>query len=215
MAGYARAIRVFVVEDDARVREAVAGVIARATELTLAGTASSLNEAREHLLPSGDCDVALIDLGLGDGSGVDVIRELSAQHPAVASVAFTVFADRATVLRTITAGARGYLLKDASVESLRARLVEAATGRAPLSPEAARFLVDALARQRGAAFCSLTARERDVANHLAEGATYAKVAEALGLSLATVQTHVKSIYGKLGVHTKSELVALAHRGGDR
>ncbi|MBX3186149.1 MAG: response regulator transcription factor [Labilithrix sp.] len=157
-------------------------------------------------------DAALVDLGLPDGSGVDVIRTLCRAVPGCSVVVFTIFAEADRIFEALRAGAAGYLLKLTPPERLRAALEEAVAGGAPMSPAIARLVVSSFAASEPGSD-ALTEREREVLALLARGLTYPDVARILAIGLGTVQCHVRNIYGKLEVSSKAEATAIAIRLG--
>jgi DNA-binding NarL/FixJ family response regulator len=125
----------------------------------------------------------------------------------------TVFGDEAHVVAAIEAGALGYLLKDASADSIGRAIDEMLAGGSPMSPPVARYLLQHFARnaepapaERSEETASLSAREREVLTYIVKGFSYAEIARLLTLSTHTVATHVRRIYGKLEVHSRGEAV---------
>jgi len=213
-------IRVIVIEDDARLRARITDVLLKAEPpILVCGDYGSAKEANAGLDdPSLDFDVALVDLRLPDGSGVDLLRKIRATRPKADPVVITVLDDANTVLGAIRAGARGYVLKDWSDTQIVSSVRDVVAGGAPMSPRIARLVLSSvhvapLAGQEAEASPSLTDRERDVLDLLCEGRTYRETGTALGITVGTVQTHVKAIYGKLEVESKAELTAAAFRLG--
>jgi two-component system nitrate/nitrite response regulator NarL len=210
-----QALRTLVVEDDDAVREAVASTLKKAAgAISLVAVCGSAREAIAFVESAPVLDVALVDLALGDGSGIDVIRVVRRVFPQAAAVALTVFDDTETVMRAIRAGARGYLLKDTAPERLVASVIDAGRGGAPMTPSVARCVMDDLrVTSPQDAPIALSARELEVLSLLCEGRSYAEIATALGMAIGTVQTHVKSVYGQLEVSSKAEAAAVAFRRG--
>jgi DNA-binding NarL/FixJ family response regulator len=206
------AIRLLILEDDNTVRNALKELAAESRAFDTVSIASSTAEARE-LIKKQRFDIALVDLGLPDGSGVDVIADLKRAQPEASAVVFTIFDDAPNVLAAVRAGARGYLLKSTPPGQLITRLLEAAAGHSPMSSAAARHLVDALAPPEADKVASLTGREKEVLSVLARGYSYQETAKLLSIGLGTVQGHVKVIYEKLDVTTKAEAAAIAVRLG--
>lgn len=199
--------RILLVEDD----HALASSFSRALGVRSAGAwqvqhASSVSEARA-LGRSAAFELAIVDLGLPDGSGIDLIRELTTER--LRAVAFTIFDDRARVLGALRAGAIGYLLKDEPAERVITQVEECLSGHFPVSSRVARYLLE-LCRPADLE-SPLTARERDVLSCLERGDSYAECAKHLGITLGTVQTHVKSLYRKLEVSSRAEATAWAVR----
>jgi DNA-binding NarL/FixJ family response regulator len=197
---------VVLVEDDDATRARLARAVTRDAGLRLVATAASCREAREQLervVP----DVLLVDLGLPDGSGIELIREVKSRAATTEAMVITVFGDEQHVVAAIEAGASGYVLKDGAdgyvAESIRALL----NGGSPISPAIARHL---LRRFRAPAATTelpgLTEREQEVLALLVKGFTFHEIGELLGISAHTVTTHVKHIYGKLEVRSRAEAV---------
>lgn len=206
-------MQAWVVEDDPWVQSSVLGAL-RADDRITAIACATVAEANRALDEGQPCDVALVDLGLPDGSGLEVLRRLAVERPAAACVAFTVFDDEETVLAALRAGARGYLLKSTPMSELPALLREAQGGGAPMTPVVARLVLDALVpAPQPSDDGPLSPREREVLRLLARGHTYAAAGQALGIGLGTVQGHVKSIYHKLQVASKAEAALAAVRLG--
>jgi len=212
-------LRVGVVEDDAASRSTFVAMIGAQPDLALAMVAASRAEALA-LLPQAPMDVLLVDLGLPDGSGLDVIRATRAQWPGCSVLVSTIFGDEAHVLRSIEAGAMGYLLKDVSAGELAEEIRNLHAGGSPISPMVARKIlmraVAAAAPQPAPSpspAVALSAREREVLQLVSKGFTTDEAAAALGVSGTTVLTFVRRIYAKLQVSTRAEAIAVAHRHG--
>ena len=161
--------------------------------------------------------LALIDLGLPDGSGIELIRELREQHPSVQVVVATVFDDDHHLVEAMAAGAHGYLLKDRPSEELVTQLRKIDSGEPAISPSVARRILDLfrtharfLAERKGECH-SLTPRETEVLQLIGRGLTLPEAGAALGMSSQTVATHVKSIYRKLGIRSRAEAAREAVR----
>jgi DNA-binding NarL/FixJ family response regulator len=165
-----------------------------------------------QLISGAPPDVALVDLGLPDVSGVVVIAALRRGAPRCVPLAFTVFDDAPTILAALRAGARGYLLKGTPSDRIVPLIREALAGGLPLSPSVASLLVANMLEPR-ATEQSLTERETELLALLARGTTYAACASVLGIGVGTVQSYVKSIYGKLEVSSKAEAAVAAVRLG--
>jgi DNA-binding NarL/FixJ family response regulator len=205
-----------IVEDDGDLRQSLARALGRAPqEVRVAAAVGSAAAARRALAGGLPVDVALVDLGLPDEPGSEVVAHLRRARPDAVAVAFTVHDDPPTVIGALRAGARGYLLKSASPAQLLAALRDARAGGAPMTPSIARLVVEEIARTppRPEPDGALTERERQVLALLGRGHTYADAAHALGIGLGTLQTYVKAIYGKLEVASKAEAAVVAARRG--
>ena len=200
---------VVLVEDDQRTRERLARVIEGHPQLRLLGTAGSCDEARQ-LLARTTPKVLITDLGLPDGSGVELIREARARDAGVLALVITVFGDEPHVVAAIEAGAMGYLLKDGTADYIGASILEMIAGGSPISPPIARHLLRRFraphAPPTGAAATRLSEREHAVLTLIVKGFSYAEIANLLNISAHTVTTHVRGIYRKLEVHSRGEAV---------
>ena len=205
-------ISVIVVEDQARLRSGL-GVLIDATEtFRTIGAFVSIEEALAAALPSAPA-IALVDIGLPGMSGIEGLPHLLQRYPALQVLMLTVQDGDDAVFDAICAGASGYLLKDTPPDRLVGALRELHGGGAPMSPAIARKVLATFRRTTGvvAPEHDLSPRELDVLRLLAEGHSYKTAAVALELSLDTVRTHVRRIYEKLHVHSKSEAVTKAIR----
>lgn len=193
------------VDDDPAVLAFFTAVISRDAGLAVAFAAPTLAAAR-LALEQASPGLCLVDLGLPDGSGIDLVRELKASGGTRVLVT-TVFGDRATVIAALKAGADGYILKTTRADDMLVHIRQTLDGFTPISPQVATFLLDVLrpeARAEAADGEALTARELEVLSIFSRGLTYEETASALGISPNTVRDFVKKIYAKLKVHSRSE-----------
>ena len=206
--------RVAIIEDDPILREELALIVGLAPDLEVVGVADGLERGR--VLLTQEIDVLLIDLALSDGSGIDLIRETSARAPKVRIIVISVFGDARSVVQSIEAGANGYLLKGAEPAEAANAIRTVLDGGAPISPSVAGHI---LARMRNRESTptdggpSLSPKEVAVLTDLAKGFRYKEVARLQGISPNTVGDHVKSIYRKLAVSSRSEAVFEAVQAG--
>jgi DNA-binding NarL/FixJ family response regulator len=212
-------VSVILVEDEPSTQDHLARVIESSPSLKLLGVASTVQDAYSLLFMTNP-DVALIDLGLPDSSGIGVIEWLSKYKPETESLVITAFGDEDHVVRSIEAGASGYLLKDYSNEELVEHILEVANGGSPISPLIARQLLFKMQSDRPFDTNTLhrsdqdgsqksgriTDRELKVIQQVARGFNAQEIALQMGISSHTVATHVKRIYKKLHVHSRSEAV---------
>jgi DNA-binding NarL/FixJ family response regulator len=214
-------ISVFLVEDDAAMCEAFERMVNAHPQLTLVGVATTIAEAQAalvHLHPQ----VAIIDLGLPDGDGDVLIESLRVSSPDTAVLVSTVFGDEAHVVRAIEAGARGYLLKDTTLDEFARSIFLVVSGDAPLSPQIARHLLKRFTppsvnarkpARSGREVHDLTPREFAILEQIAYGFSIGETATMLKISHHTVATHVKNIYSKLAVTNRMQAVNEARRKG--
>lgn len=213
-------IRVLVVEDDARFAAAFAQTIAQADDLLVAGRAASGAEGRA-LIEGTPADVLLIDLGLPDCDGVELIQLARARQPDCASMVVTVFGDEDHVLRAIEAGATGYLLKNAAPLDVAEQIRLLRAGGSPLSPLIARRLLQRVGGPATPAALptanddgeALSEREFLVLDYVAKGYTFDEISHLLGLSIHTTTTYARRVYRKLQVTSKTEAIFEARRRG--
>ncbi|HEX2412730.1 MAG TPA: response regulator, partial [Solirubrobacteraceae bacterium] len=212
----AEQMRVLLVEDHTAVREAIAGMFERESDLTVVGQAESLADARELLH---GVDVAVLDLALPDGDGIALIPELRAASPGAQVLVLSASLDRARTARAIDAGAAGALDKTADLDQVVDAIRHLRAGQALLASheivELLRFASDRRAQEREdrQAIAGLTPREREVLKALAAGLDGQTIAERLGISIRTERNHVARILNKLGVHTQLQAVLFALRYG--
>ncbi len=212
-----RDISVAIVEDDLRTRRRFEHALARADRLWLAYSAGTVGEMVAWLRDN-RVDVLLVDLGLPDGSGLQVISHCRKLSPGTEIMVISMFGDEANMMGAFEAGARGYLLKDGTEDDLADHVLSLNAGGSPMTPIIARQLLTRLSPAPATTSAlpvdaTLTARERDILAKLARGYTYAETAEILGISPSTVQSHVKNIYSKLAVHSKTEAIHEARQLG--
>lgn len=159
-------------------------------------------------------DIALIDLGLPDGSGIEVLRELRLRREETVCVVTTVMGDDASIVGSLSAGAQGYLLKEQPRDLLIRQLKQTAQGIPALSPSVARRIMEHFSRTGPAApEDGLTTRERDVLALIGRGLRNGEAASALGLSENTIAGYIKTIYRKLGISSRAEASWHAARMG--
>ncbi len=207
------ALKVAIVEDLEPLRTGLAQLIGASPGFARAEAFGSVEDALDAM--PGPADVLLLDIELPGMSGVEAVPRLLERFPGMAIVMLTVFADDAHVFEAICRGAAGYLLKDTSPARLLEAIREAHAGGAPMSPEIARKVVEAFRRTPppAASPARLSPRETELLRLLADGHSYKTAAAELAISEDTVRFHIRHVYEKLHVHSTSEAVAKALRGG--
>lgn len=211
---------VLIVEDDAVTRKTLCLAIESEPSFKLLAALDGVKSALAWLKTEAP-DVVITDLGLPDGSGIEVIRACARRHPHADIMVVTMSSDEVNVLACIEAGASGYVLKDAGRVDIVRAVLDLRAGGAPMSPTIARMVLAKVRdgkKPTSAAMprtdaASLTKREAAILDLIARGDSYGEVAKLLSLSVGTVQTHIKNIYGKLAVHSRGEAVFEAHRRG--
>jgi DNA-binding NarL/FixJ family response regulator len=205
-------VRVAIVEDQREVRQGLRSLVNGAPGFVCAGDYRTMEEALAWV-GSIEPNLVLADLGLPGMSGVDGIRALRERYPSLPILALTIYDDNDRVFDALCAGASGYLLKNTPPPRLIESLQEAVEGGAPMSPEVARRVVRLFRdfRPPERATYRLTPQESQLLKLLVEGHHYKTAADAMNISVNTVSFHLKNIYAKLRVHSKTEAVAKALR----
>ena len=211
---------VMLVEDDPAFLARFCAIVAAAPDLKLLAAVGDLASAR-RLLAGQAPDVLLTDLGLPDGSGIDLIRETARAHPATDIMVISVFGDEEHVVASIEAGATGYVLKDSLPDEFVGLIKQLRAGGSPISPLIARRLLRRLrtaeslppAAAAGVTEAGLSPREAEVLGLIAKGFNFAEIARLLTVSPHTITAHVKKIYQKLAVHSRGEAVYEATKMG--
>jgi len=200
---------VIVVEDRIRIRETIVDLINESEGLRCTGAYGSCEALLENL--AGDMpDVILMDIGLPGMSGIEGVKAVKARQPDVDILMHTVFDDDEKIFQSILAGASGYVLKNAEAEELIRAIREIRVG-APMSASIARRMLAMMRSKESKPTdeLNLTPRELEILQWLVEGLSYKKIAEKLFISPLTVQSHIKKVYEKLQVHSKSAAVSKA------
>ena len=217
-------VRVAVIEDDQNFSDALARAIDGAPDMALLAVAVNLADGM-RVLQGAPADVMLVDLGLPDGSGIDFIRATRQAWPLCDIMVFSVFGDETSVLDSIKAGAKGYLLKDCAPAQMVEEIRSLCAGASPISPRIARHVLMRLAKgdtqapdiensaQTQIEGGALSAREVEVLNHIAKGHTYEEIAQKMVISRHTVLTFVRRIYAKFEVNSQIEAINKARRKG--
>lgn len=218
-------IKVLVVEDEPGFSQRFCDAIAAETDLSLCGATATVAGARA-LLDTLSPDVVLVDLGLPDGDGVDVIRHAVTGDSNRDVMVVTMFSDDGHLIESIRAGATGYLLKDALPKDIAKSIMQVHAGGSPISPAIARRVLQTFRNPPAGASAEriapiettdrpspLSERETEILRLVAKGLNFKEVASVLSISPHTVITHIKRIYHKLAVHSRGEAVYEASEMG--
>jgi DNA-binding NarL/FixJ family response regulator len=200
-------IKVSIVEDDSRIRESLLGILEGVPGFQCLNTYATGEEALEAI-PLQRPDIVLMDIKLPKMSGIECVARLKAKLPDLPIVMLTVFEDSDKVFKALEAGACGYLVKRMPPQDLLEALRQVQTGGAPMTGRVARMVVQSFQRM-GASKKeteNLTPRELEILELLAKGDLCKEIADKLGLSLRTVHTHLKNIYEKLHVRSRTQAV---------
>jgi DNA-binding NarL/FixJ family response regulator len=211
-------IKVFVVDDQAMVRESFAAVLGAQPDITVVGTAGDGVAALAEI-PAVSPDVVLMDIRMPEMDGLEATRRLLSGPASLKVVVLTTFHLDEYVYEALRAGASGFLLKDAPAQDLVNAIRVVAAGDALLAPAVTRRLIGELVkaapdpRMRRSQLSRLTDREVEVLRHIARGMSNAEIAAELVLSEQTVKTHVGRILGKLGLRDRAQAIVLAYETG--
>ena len=206
-------IRVLIVDDHEVVREGLRSLLRRRSDMTVVGEAASVASAIEEARRS-QPDVVVMDVRLGDGSGVEACREIRAERPDTKVIMLTSYADDEAVFSSILAGASGYLLKQTRTQALADAIGRAMAGESLLDPAVTERVLERV-RTAGSGkddeLSLLSEQERRILDLIAEGKTNKEIAQEVYLSDKTVKNYVSSILSKLNLHRRSEAAAFIAR----
>jgi NarL family two-component system response regulator YdfI len=205
-------IRILIADDHLVVREGLRTILEVAEDLVPVGEAADGAEA-VRLVGELAPDVVLMDLRMPGVDGIEAIRQIKAGYPGVEIVILTTYDDDAYIVQGLRAGARGYLLKDTGRQVLFEAIRAAARGESLLPSAVVEKVVAHLAEPKPVEAETLSKREREVLELLAQGAANKEIAAQLYIAERTVKAHVTSIFNKLGVNSRAEAVAVAMRSG--
>ncbi|MGB6730364.1 MAG: response regulator transcription factor [Xanthobacteraceae bacterium] len=208
-------IRTAIVEDDPASRKMIVSLLQADPNYVVVAEFAE-GKAAIAALSQLALDIALVAIGLPDISGIEVIRNVKRVCPQCNVMVITTFGDEKTITSALEAGADGYLLKGTPLEELKRDIGALRDGGSPLSPMIARKLLNRLqsaaaAEKPDAGDTALTRREQEILEMIAKGFSYAETSAICGISAATVHSHLKSVYRKLEVHSKTEAVYEARR----
>lgn len=206
-------IKVSIVEDNAELRGTLSSVINRSDGFKCVGQYGSAEEALENI-PKNVPDVVLMDINLPGMSGVECVARLKKLCPNTQIVMLTVYEDTDNIFNALKAGATGYLLKRTTKDELLEAIRDVYRGGSPMTTHIARKVVQSFQKMDIASSTeSLSAREQEVLECLAKGFLYKEIADKLGISYETVRTHIRRIYEKLQVRSRTEAVAKFLKSG--
>ncbi len=208
-------MRVFLLDDHEIVRNGIRGLL-ESDGLSVVGEAATAAEALARI-PSTRPDVAVLDVRLPDGNGIEVCREIRARHPEVACIMLTSYADDEAHLAAVMAGAAAYVLKQIRGRDLVEAVRSVATGASLIDPVATARLIDGLEGdgEEDAGLLSLTGRERQILELISAGKTNREIGAELFLAEKTVKNYVSNLLSKLGMGHRSEAAAYAARLEER
>ena len=209
-------LRVFLLDDHEVVRAGLRSLLESEEDLVVAGEAGTVAEALVRV-PLAKPDVAILDVRLPDGSGIEVCRQIRSDHPDVACLMLTSYADDEALLAAIMAGAAGYVLKQVGGSDLVADIHKVGAGGTLLDPKLTERVLDRLRRgpQEDERLASLTPQERRILDRIAEGRTNRQIGEELFLAEKTVKNYVSNLLAKLGMARRTEAAVFAAKLAER
>lgn len=202
-------VTVLLVDDHALIREGLRRAFEQTDDLEVVGEASSVDEA-SAMVRATTPDVAVVDVNLGDGNGIDLVRRLRSEYPRMGLVVCTMYEGDEHMLGALEAGASGFVLKSAPADE-----VVSAARQAAVSPTSftANDLAGAMRRRMLEPRVRLTPRENEILQHLADGVSVAVLAQRLYISQSTAKTHMSKLYEKLGAQNRTQAIMAAVRLG--
>jgi DNA-binding NarL/FixJ family response regulator len=208
-------VRVFLLDDHEVVRRGIRDLIEAEGDMEVVGEAGSAEEALSRIPPTRP-EVAILDVRLPDGDGVEVCREIRSRHPEIGCLMLTSFADDEALFSAIMAGAAGYVLKQIRGTDLIDAIRTVAAGGSLLDPQATARVMQRL-RTDGEPdeLSALSAQERRILELIGEGMTNRQIGEAMFLAEKTVKNYVSSVFAKLGMSRRTEAAAFAARLAER
>jgi DNA-binding NarL/FixJ family response regulator len=204
-------LHVAIVEDDDRFRRSLARWIASTSGLQCSGAYASAEEALS-LIPKTETEVVIMDINLPKMSGIECVHRLKAEHPALQIIMLTVYEDSDLIFKALQAGANGYLLKRSAPDKILEAIVDVSRGGAPMSSNIARKVVQSF-QNKGLSFedhANLTRREEEILGCVVRGLINKEIADELSVSVETIRVHLKSIYEKLHVRSRTEAALKAY-----
>ena len=212
MAADSPKIRVFLMDDHEVVRRGLADLLGMESDMEVVGEAGSKADAL-HRIPAARPDVAVLDVRLPDGSGVEVCRDIRSQMPEVRCLMLTSYADDEALFDAIMAGASGYVLKEIRGNDLVEAIRQVAGGKSLLDPVATQRVLDRLRKgeQHDSRLNGLSDQERRILELIGEGMTNRQIGESMHLAEKTVKNYVSSLLAKLGMERRTQAAAFAAR----
>jgi two-component system response regulator DevR len=209
-------VRVFLLDDHEVVRRGVRDLLEAEDDFVVVGEAGTAEEARQRI-PATNPDVAVLDVRLPDGSGVEVCRDVRSLRPGLACIMLTSFSDDEALFEAIMAGAAGYVLKQVSGSNLIDAVRQVASGQSLLDPKVTARVLERLRRgpDEDERLKGITDQERRILNFLADGKTNRQIAEEMFLAEKTVKNYVSNLLSKMGMSRRTEAAVYAARLSER
>lgn len=199
--------RIIIIDDNLQIREGFKDVLESVKDYSVINIYGNCEDAVANLdkdLP----DIVLMDIGLPTMNGIEGTKLIKKKLPDCIILVITVFEDSDKVFKSLCAGASGYIIKTANLNTIKEVINEALAGGSPMSLSISKMVVESFQRQKGS---PLSDRETEVLQYISEGKSYSKIAQELFISKETVKTHIKNIYRKLEVVSKEDAIRIANK----
>lgn len=209
-------LRVFLVDDHEIVRAGLRSLLEGEGDIEIVGEAATVQDALVRI-PLARPDVAILDVRLPDGNGVEVCRQIRSEHPEIACLMLTSYADDEALMAAIMAGASGYVLKQVGSGDIVADVRKVGAGGTLLDPKLTERVLERIRRgpEEDERLASLTPQERRILDRIAEGRTNRQIGEELYLAEKTVKNYVSNLLAKLGMERRTEAAVFAARLAER
>jgi len=205
-----KTLNVAIVEDDDRFRKSLSRWVENTPDLHCSGSYSNAEDALK-LIPKTNADIVIMDINLPTMSGIECVRRLRTECPALQVIMLTAYEDSDLIFKALQAGAHGYLLKRSSPDKILEAIVEVSRGGAPMSSNIARKVVQSFEhRGLSADQANLTKREEEILRGVVRGLINKEIANELSISVETIRVHLKNIYEKLHVRSRTEAAIKAY-----
>lgn len=206
-------IRIGIVEDDEIIRQGIQKYLNSQDNFICDIAGDSFEKFLPELSKNGPLDVVLVDIGLPGMSGINGIKILRKEYPDINIIMLTIYNDPARIFNSLCAGASGYLLKNTPLEEIKKSIEILDSGGSPMSPEIARKVIEYFKPGKSDGYKSdLTKKENEIVNALVDGLSYKLIADKMKVSIDTVRFHIRNIYRKLHVNSKSEVISKSLKG---
>jgi DNA-binding NarL/FixJ family response regulator len=206
-------IAVGIVDDDTFIRKSIQEFLNKQAGFSCTLACGSIEEILHLLKSNSQPQVLIMDIGLPGMSGIDGMKIIKQLYPNIDLVVFSIYNDSKKIFDSLCAGATGYLLKNTPLAQIKEGIELLASGGSPMSPQIARRVIDFFKPEKHKTEVSLLSnKEKEIVVGLVDGLSYKLIADRLSISIETVRFHIKSIYRKLHVHGKAEVIAKSIRG---
>lgn len=211
-------IKLVIVDDNKSVLDSLVTKLTLGMDFKIIGTFKNGKEIFHAIAKGLKPDVILMDIEMPEMNGLEATEKILSIEPQMKIIMCTVFDDETNIFNAVCAGAKGYILKDESIDKIRRYIYETVEGGSAMSPEIAIKALNLIKKSNPpqdipAEKYSLTEREIFILNHIAAGLSYDQIAGGLGISYGTVRKHIENMYRKLNVHNKVEAINKARKGG--